>query len=61
MKVSELLKLIEQDGWRFVRQSGSHKIFKHDVKPGILSIPDHGGSRDLKKGTELSIRRKAGI
>jgi len=60
MKVSEFIKLVEHDGWKFVRQSGSHKIYRHPQKPGILSIPDHG-AKEMKKGTEMSIRRKAGI
>jgi len=34
MKVREVIRLIEQDGWRQVSQEGSHRQFKHPAKPG---------------------------
>lgn len=34
MKVRELIKLIEDDGWVQARQRGSHRQFIHAVKPG---------------------------
>jgi len=34
MKVRDLLKLLEKDGWRKVAQEGSHRQYKHPVKPG---------------------------
>ena len=54
MRALELEKLIEAKGWYFIRQSGSHKIYKHDIIAGIIVIPFHG-SKDLPKGTEISI------
>jgi len=36
MKVKELRKLIEADGWILARQSGSHMQFKHPIKAGLL-------------------------
>jgi predicted RNA binding protein YcfA (HicA-like mRNA interferase family) len=59
MKVRELTKLIEADGWYFIRQAGSHKIYKHAVKKGIVVIPEHGG--DIPKGTLGSILKQAGL
>lgn len=32
MKVREILKLIEADGWRKVSQVGSHRRYKHPIK-----------------------------
>lgn len=32
MKVGDLIKLLESDGWYLSRQKGSHKQFKHQVK-----------------------------
>jgi predicted RNA binding protein YcfA (HicA-like mRNA interferase family) len=29
MKVRAVIRLIEADGWRFVRQTGSHRQFRH--------------------------------
>ncbi|HLG16796.1 MAG TPA: type II toxin-antitoxin system HicA family toxin [Blastocatellia bacterium] len=38
---------------------GSHKQFKHDEKPGLVTPPVHG-KKDLPKGTLASISRQAG-
>jgi predicted RNA binding protein YcfA (HicA-like mRNA interferase family) len=59
MKATELEKRVEV-GWYFIRQSGSHKIFKHDKIRGIVVIPFHG-SKEITRGTEQSILKKAGI
>ena len=61
MKAKEVIKLIEKDGWYFVRQSGSsHKIFKHSAKQGIVVVPEHG-KEDIKPGTLNSILKQAGL
>jgi predicted RNA binding protein YcfA (HicA-like mRNA interferase family) len=60
MKVSEMIRLIEEDGWKLIRQSGSHRIYRHPLKNGTVVIPTHG-AKELKKGTEMSIRKQAGI
>jgi predicted RNA binding protein YcfA (HicA-like mRNA interferase family) len=60
MKASEMIRLIESDGWFLIRQTGSHRIYRHAVKPGTVIIPAHG-SKELQKGTEMSIRKQAGI
>ena len=60
MKALEIEKLIEAKGWYFIRQTGSHKIYKHEIIAGIIVIPFHG-SKDLPKGTEITIFKKAGI
>ncbi|MGB7069849.1 MAG: type II toxin-antitoxin system HicA family toxin [Pyrinomonadaceae bacterium] len=43
MRVKDLMKLHEADGWYFTRQSGSHRIFSHKTKKGIVVVPVHGG------------------
>ncbi len=35
----ELIKIIEEDGWRLVAVAGSHHQFKHPTKPGKVTIP----------------------
>ena len=60
MKAKELEKLVVDNGWFFVRQNGSHRIYKHEALNGIVVIPFHS-SKDLPKGTEQSIIRKSGI
>lgn len=54
-----LRKMIEADGWFFVRQEGSHAQFKHPVKKSLTTIPIH--DKDMKKGTAASVLRQAGL
>jgi predicted RNA binding protein YcfA (HicA-like mRNA interferase family) len=54
MKVGAVLKLIESDGWRFVRQSGSHRNFHHPTKPGIVVIAGKP-SQDLAPGSRAPV------
>ncbi len=58
MKPKELIQLLEENGFVFVRQTGSHAVFK---KPGnrIIIVPIH--SKDIPKGTLLSILKDANI
>lgn len=41
MKVREVIKLIEADGWYLVRMRGSHRQYKHPSKPGRVTIAGH--------------------
>jgi len=61
MKVKEIIKLVESDGWKFSRQKGSHMIYRHASKKGVVVIPNHGSNSDIKKGTENSILKQAGL
>lgn len=61
MKTKEIIKLIENDGWYAVRQSGSHRQFKHPTKKGLTTIPIHRLSNDLTPGLEKSILKQAQI
>jgi predicted RNA binding protein YcfA (HicA-like mRNA interferase family) len=60
MKVKEIIKLIEQDGWFMLRRKGSHRQFKHTTKKGLVTIAGHL-TDDLAKGTLSSIIKQAGI
>ena len=59
MKVKEVIKLIEADGWYLARQKGSHMQFKHPTKKGLVTIAAHKMSDDIPKGTEASILNQA--
>jgi len=61
MKTREIIKLIEMDGWYEVRQSGSHRQYKHPVKKGLVTIPVHRLSNDLTPGLQKSILKQAQI
>ena len=58
MKVREVIKLIEDDGWYLVRMKGSHRQFKHPDKPGIVTVSGNLG-REMPLGTLNSVLKQA--
>ena len=60
MKVRDVLKLIESDGWYLVVTKGSHRQYKHPSKPGRVTIAGHPND-DLATGTLNSIVKQAQI
>jgi len=60
MKVSEILRLIQDDGWFLVATRGSHRQFKHPVKPGRVTVAGKP-SDDLAPGTLNSILKQSGL
>ena len=59
MHSREVIKRLEDDGWREVAQVGSHKQFKHPTKKGRVTVPHP--KRDIPIGTLRSIEKQAGI
>jgi predicted RNA binding protein YcfA (HicA-like mRNA interferase family) len=62
MKVRDIVELIEEDGWRFRSQVGSHRQFVHPVKKGRVTVPGKPGddlTRDLLHSifTQAHLRR----
>jgi len=60
MKVNEVIKLITQDGWDWVRTKGSHRQYKHQVKKGLVTVPGKL-SDELAPGTLNRILKQAGL
>ncbi|HEY5074130.1 MAG TPA: type II toxin-antitoxin system HicA family toxin [Pyrinomonadaceae bacterium] len=60
MKVRDLVKLIERDGWYCVRTKGSHRQYKHATKPGLVTVPGKP-SEDMAIGTLNNILKQAGL
>jgi predicted RNA binding protein YcfA (HicA-like mRNA interferase family) len=60
MKIRDIIKLIEEDGWYKVTQEGSHRQYKHAVKKGRVTIAGHPGD-DIPAGTLNSILKQSGI
>ena len=58
MKPRELIKILEKEGFVFVRQSGSHAIYKKSGNK-IVVVPIH--SKDIPKGTLNGILKDAGL
>ena len=54
LKVSEMIKLIEADGWYLARITGSHRQFRHPTKPATTTIAGKP-SATLPPGTEKRI------
>ncbi len=60
MKVKDVIKLLEGDGWYLVRTKGSHRQFKHPSKPGLVTVSGKL-SVDVPPGTLNSIMKQAGL
>ena len=60
MKVRDVIKLIESDGWYLVVTKGSHRQYKHPTKPGRVTIAGHP-SDDLAPGTLNSVFKQAQV
>ena len=60
IKVRDMIRVLEANGWVWSRTRGSHRVYSHPVKPGIVVVPGKL-DRDLPPGTERSIRRQAGL
>jgi predicted RNA binding protein YcfA (HicA-like mRNA interferase family) len=58
MKVKDVIKLLEGDGWYLVRTKGSHRQFKHPSKPGLVTVSGKL-SVDVPPGTLNSILKQA--
>ena len=56
-----MIRMIEADGWFFVKQKGAHKQFKHPTKKGKVTVTDHGKNSDLDDRDVHSILKQAGI
>jgi predicted RNA binding protein YcfA (HicA-like mRNA interferase family) len=55
----EVIDRLRADGWKLDRVKGSHHVFVHDSKPGIVVVPHP--KKDLPTGTLRSILRTAGL
>jgi predicted RNA binding protein YcfA (HicA-like mRNA interferase family) len=58
MKVSEVLRLLLDDGWYLVITRGSHRQFKHPIKSGRVTVAGKS-SDDVAPGTLNSILKQA--
>jgi predicted RNA binding protein YcfA (HicA-like mRNA interferase family) len=60
MKISEILRMLQADGWILVATRGSHRQYKHPVKPGRVTVPGKA-SDDVAPGTLNSIMKQSGL
>ena len=60
MKVSDVLELLQRNGWQIVRQKGSHRQLQHSTRPGTVTVAGKP-SIDVPPGTLNSILKQAGL
>ena len=60
MKVRDVIKMLEEDGWYLVRTRGSHRQYNHPTKLGLVTIAGKT-SDDLATGTLNSVLKQAGL
>jgi predicted RNA binding protein YcfA (HicA-like mRNA interferase family) len=58
MKVRELIRVLEADGWYLARTRGSHRQFKHPEKSGTVTVAGKL-SVDVPIGTLKNIWRQS--
>jgi len=59
MKSTDLIRELVAAGWYLDRVRGSHHVFRHAVRPGIVVVPHP--KKDLGKGLVAAIRTQAGL
>ena len=58
-KVSEIIKMLEKDGWFLHNQKGSHRQFKHGEKNGKVTV-NNKPNETLSQEILNSIFKQAG-
>ena len=58
-KPADVIRALRQAGFELHHTRGSHRYFRHPQRSGLVTVPVH--SRDLKRGTLVSILRQAGL
>ena len=60
LKVREVVRLLQDDGWYLFDQKGSHRQFKHPTKKGKVTVSGKS-STDVPPGTVNSVLKQAGL
>jgi len=61
MKVREVIRVLEADGWRMQQRKGTnHRKFRHPTKPGVVVVSGNPG-HDIATGTLHAILKQAGL
>jgi len=59
MTSAALIKLLRAAGWELDRVRGSHHVFRHPIRPGVVVVPHP--KKDLGTGLVTAIRKQAGV
>ena len=60
MKVRDVIRMLEEDGWYLVATRGSHRQFKHPQRQGRVTVAGKPND-DLAPGTLNSVLKQAGM
>jgi predicted RNA binding protein YcfA (HicA-like mRNA interferase family) len=60
MKFSELVRLLEKNGFRLIKQKGSVRYYAKDGCDNLIRV-DYHGTKEIPKGTCRAILKSAGI
>jgi predicted RNA binding protein YcfA (HicA-like mRNA interferase family) len=60
MKIKDVIRMLEEEGWFLVARRGSHRQYKHHVRPGRVTVAGKP-SEDLAPGTLNSILKQSGL
>ncbi len=60
MKFSELVRLLEKNGFRIIREKGSIRYYGKSGWNNLIRV-DYHGSKEVPKGTCHAILKAAGI
>ncbi len=60
MRVREVIKIIEGEGWFMIRMKGSHRQYKHPDREGVVTIAGNL-SDELAKGTLNNVLKQSGL
>lgn len=60
MKVRDLIRILESNGWRLKKTEGSHRQFLHPKKGMVVTVAGHP-SKEVPLGTLKSILKSAGL
>jgi predicted RNA binding protein YcfA (HicA-like mRNA interferase family) len=60
MRVRDLIRMLERDGWEIVRVRGSHRQLRHPIKAGTVTVAGKSGA-DVPPGTLNAILKQAGL
>ncbi len=59
MTPKEIIKVLEQNGFEYIRSNGSHRLYRNKTTNKSATVPYH--NRELKRGTEQNILKQAGL
>lgn len=59
MNSSDLIRLLERDGWTLRGGKGSHHVYVHPTKKGHISVPHP--KKDLGVGLVSKLLKAAGL